>query len=171
MATPIIGRKMKTKGSSKHPHLDGVAAPSIVPDRRHRERAFLFAKYVQRITACQRKSIQSIVECGRLLVPDAQPLLPGTIIAELTGDDVATAEGYIAKAPAPVLALCRILLNAGFDPARPLIAYRGPVLALRVRSISEGASLVVKSDTVGTPRFRKTPAEIPDAAPHEHLNG
>ena len=123
---PIIGRKATTKGSSKHPHLDGVAAPSIVPDE--------------------------------------QPLLPSTIIAELTGDDVATAEGYLAKAPAPVLALCRILVNAGFDPARPLIAYRGPVLALRVRSISEGASLVVKSDTVGTPRFRKTPAEIPDAA-------
>ena len=132
VATPITGRKRKTKGSSKHPYLDGVAAPSIVPD--------------------------------------AQPLLPGTIIAELTGDDVATAEGYIAKAPAPVLALCRILLNAGFDPFRALIAYRGPILALRVRSIAEGAALVVKSDTVGTPRFRKTPAEIPDAAPHEHLN-
>ena len=40
-----------------------------------------------------------------------------------------------------------------------------------MRSISEGASLVVKSDTVGTPRFRKTPAEIPHAALHEHLNG
>ena len=34
---------------------------------RRRERVFLFAKYAQRITACQRKSVESIVECGRLL--------------------------------------------------------------------------------------------------------
>ena len=63
VADPIIGRKAKTKGSSNPPHLNGVAAPSIVPDE--------------------------------------QPLLPSTIIAELTCDDVATAEGYIAKLQHP----------------------------------------------------------------------
>ena len=41
--------------------------PAAKRVRRRRERVFLFAKYAQRITACQRKSVESIVECGRLL--------------------------------------------------------------------------------------------------------
>jgi hypothetical protein len=35
---------------------------------RRRQPAFLSAKYAQRITSCQRKSVASIIECGRLLI-------------------------------------------------------------------------------------------------------
>jgi hypothetical protein len=47
--------------------------------RRHRP-AFLSAKYAQRITACQRKSIQSIVECGRLLIAAKEELKHGEFL-------------------------------------------------------------------------------------------
>ena len=80
VATPMIERKRKTKASSKHPHLDGVAAPSIVPDRRHCERVFLFAKYAQRITDCQRKNVNSIIECGRLLIAAKYELKHGEFL-------------------------------------------------------------------------------------------
>ena len=76
----MIERKRKTKASSKHPHLDGVAAPSIVPDRRHCERVFLFAKYAQRITDCQRKNVNSIIECGRLLIAAKDELKHGEFL-------------------------------------------------------------------------------------------
>ena len=48
--------------------------------RSHRERVFLFAKYAQRITNCQRKSIQSIVECGRLLIAAKDELKHGEFL-------------------------------------------------------------------------------------------
>ena len=37
--------------------------------------------------------------------------------------------------------MCRKLVDAGYDPARPLYAYRGDTLCLKVRSIGEGARL------------------------------
>jgi hypothetical protein len=58
---------------------------------------------------------------------------------------------------APILGLCRALVAAGHDPQLPLHAYRGDVLALRVRSIGEGAQLAVAGDGVGF-RRRKEPA-------------
>lgn len=67
------------------------------------------------------------------------------IRAELSGSDRCSAEGITASAPSPVLAICRKLVEAGFDPATPLEAYRGDVLALRVRSIGEGARLEIGS--------------------------
>ena len=48
-------------------------------------------------------------------------------------------------------------MAAGHDPRRPLHAYRGNVLALRVRSIGEGAELAIAGDGVGL-RRRKEPA-------------
>jgi hypothetical protein len=55
---------------------------------------------------------------------------------------------------APVLALCRALIEAGHDPNTPLEAYRGATLCLRVRSIGEGAKLTVKETCRdGKPRF------------------
>jgi hypothetical protein len=39
--------------------------------------------------------------------------------------------------------MCRKLIEAGYDPDRPLHAYRGDVLCLKVRSIGEGAKLTV----------------------------
>jgi hypothetical protein len=46
-----------------------------------------------------------------------------------------------ARASAPVLALCRELLAAGLDPDAATEAYRAGTMALRVRSIGEGALL------------------------------
>jgi hypothetical protein len=62
----------------------------------------------------------------------------------------ASALGITATAAAPVLALCRKLLLAGFDAKTPLEAYRDRnTLALKVRSIGEGARLAVAGNGVG----------------------
>jgi hypothetical protein len=76
--------------------------------------------------------------------------MPTTIRAEIIGkDNTAAALGITAHGAAPVLALCRKLVEAGHDPALPLHAYRGDVLALKVRSIGEGARLRVAAHGVG----------------------
>jgi len=82
---------------------------------------------------------------------------PVPIRAALIGSDRCEAEGISVCALAPVLALCRKLLLAGHDPRRSLHAYRGNVLALRVRSIGEGAQVAIAGDGVGF-RRRKEPA-------------
>ena len=48
--------------------------------RRRRERVFLFAKYARRITACQRKSVNCIIECGRLLIAAKDELKHGEFL-------------------------------------------------------------------------------------------
>jgi hypothetical protein len=80
--------------------------------------------------------------------------MPSAIHAELTGN-ICTALGITARGPAPVLALCRKLIEAGHDPSAPLHAYRGDMIALRVRSIGEGAGLTVEDNRFGTPVFRR----------------
>src|SRR5262245_23654215 len=55
-----------------------------------------------------------------------------SIRAELTGRESAEACGLVANGPSPLLALCRKLVAAGNDPARPLEAYRGDTLCLHV---------------------------------------
>jgi hypothetical protein len=84
---------------------------------------------------------------------------PDLIHAELSGSDTACALGITVQARAPVLALCRLLVEAGYDPETPLEAWRSDVLCLRVRSICEGASLEINGDGTG---FRRRRA--PDAA-------
>jgi hypothetical protein len=86
------------------------------------------------------------------------------IHAEL-GDDPpggfpeASALGITATAAAPVLALCRKLVAAGFDPNTPLEAYRDRnVIALKVRSIGGGARLAVAGNGVGF-RVEASPSE------------
>jgi hypothetical protein len=83
-----------------------------------------------------------------------------TIRAEIVGDDTCSALGVTVRAYAPVLSLCRKLVEAGHDPRLPLHAYRGGVLALRVCSIGEAADLEIGGEGTG---FR--PARKPDAAP------
>jgi hypothetical protein len=81
---------------------------------------------------------------------------------ELIGSDVCIAGDITVTGYAPVLTLCRRLIKAGHDPARPLHVYRGETLALTVRSLGEGAGLTVRDDNRGTPRFvryRPGPAE------------
>jgi hypothetical protein len=63
------------------------------------------------------------------------------IRAELFGSDTCTALGVAARANAPVLLLCRMLVAAGHDPGTPLEAYRGDVFCLKMRTISEAAWL------------------------------
>jgi len=78
---------------------------------------------------------------------------PGPLYAELFGSKAARSSGILVTGNAPVLALCRALIDAGHDPAMPLEAYRGDTLCLRVRSIGEGAKLTVKDGPDGKPRF------------------
>jgi hypothetical protein len=80
------------------------------------------------------------------------PLQP--IRAEIVGSDSCSALGIEARASAPVLALCRNLLAAGLDPDAAVEAYRAGTLALRVRSIGEGALLTVEDNRFGTPVLR-----------------
>jgi hypothetical protein len=88
------------------------------------------------------------------------------IRAELIGSNACSALGITARGHAPVLALCQLLIEAGHDPNRPLLAYRGDTLCLRVRSIAEGAALAVEDDRRGTPRFRRRRALGDGAAPY-----
>jgi hypothetical protein len=74
------------------------------------------------------------------------------IHATLIGSNCCEALGITARGYAPVVELCRALVKAGHDPGRPLHAYRGDVLALKVQSIGEGARLTVREDRAG-PRF------------------
>ena len=90
--------------------------------------------------------------------------------AELAGDDSCNALGITVKSSSPVLALCRMLIEAGHDPASGLEVYRGDVLALRVRSIGDGAKLQVNSHSTGfEPRLERRaapPSAQTAPAPH-----
>jgi hypothetical protein len=66
------------------------------------------------------------------------------------------ARGITVHSGSPVLAMCRALVGAGYDPHRPLHVYRGDTLALTVRTIGEGAKLAVSGSGVG---FRWDTAE------------
>ena len=88
------------------------------------------------------------------------------IVAELIGSDICAAHELTATGNAPILALCRLLVRVGYDPALRLECYRGDVLALVVASIAEGAALEINSAGNG---FR--PAREPDAAPPMRSNG
>jgi hypothetical protein len=77
------------------------------------------------------------------------------IRAELIGSNECRALGVAAKSDSPVVALCRQLIKAGYDPAIPLEAYRGDTPVLRVKSIGQGAALRVTPDTTGRPVFKR----------------
>ena len=77
------------------------------------------------------------------------------IRAVIEGAEQCTALGQLVRASAPVLALCRELIAAGHDPSCTLHAYRGDKLALKVRSIGEGAEYAVGDSKLGTPTFRR----------------
>ena len=78
------------------------------------------------------------------------------IRARLDGSNTCSAAGETAIGTAPVLALCRQLVAAGLDPNHALEVYRGPTLAMFVRSIGEAAKLTVRESTRdGRPRFAR----------------
>ena len=72
-----------------------------------------------------------------------------SIRAVIIGADQCETLSHKVRASAPVLALCRELIEAGHDPACQLHVYRNGVLALRVRSIGEAARLSIRGDGVG----------------------
>jgi hypothetical protein len=76
-------------------------------------------------------------ELGRHVVSEAnrqQQFAQAPICATLTASDRCEAESVIARGPAPVLAICRALIEAGHKPERMLHSYRSGVLAFKVRS-------------------------------------
>ncbi len=84
--------------------------------------------------------------------PTPKAKVAQVIRAELIGD-TSTAAGLTASGRAPVLSLTRLLIAAGHGPSAPLEAWRGDVLALRIRSVAEAAGLTVEDDRHGRPRF------------------
>lgn len=83
------------------------------------------------------------------------------IRAELAKDNRATACGIVAQSSSPVLKLCRMLVDAGHDPATPLDVWRNGILCLRIRSIGEAAGLELNGDGTGFRPIRKPDAASP----------
>jgi hypothetical protein len=74
------------------------------------------------------------------------------LVAQLSRDTIATAHGFSVTAGAPVLALCRKLIESStFASSTPLTAYRGETLCLKVRSIGEAAQLRIDTSKSGSP--------------------
>jgi Fe2+ transport system protein FeoA len=94
-------------------------------------------------------------------------LVRAAVHCELTGSDEASARGLTVHNSSPVLALCRRLLALGINPQTPVHCYRGPTLALRIRSIGEAAGLEINSSGTG---FIKRRARVRPAPPM-HLKG
>jgi hypothetical protein len=92
-----------------------------------------------------------------------------TICAIFTDPDSASACGLTVTGTAPVLDLCRALLQAGHDPGKRLEVYRGSTLCLIVRSIGEGARLRLSTNKKGSPRLRKIPQPRMAAASSMHI--
>jgi hypothetical protein len=92
----------------------------------------------------------------RVIAEDSshQTFTQAPIRAKLDGSDRCEAVGISVRGYSPVLDLCRQLLDAGYDPASPLEAWRGKTLCLRVSAIGEAARLTVADDRHGTPRLR-----------------
>ena len=80
----------------------------------------------------------------------------GAIVATLVGSDIAVALGLTAQSSSPVIAICRKLIEAGYDPTTPMHVLRGETLALTVRSIGEGSALEINGDGTGF-RARRQP--------------
>ena len=72
------------------------------------------------------------------------------ILAQFIKSDRCTAEGLEVRANAPGLGMCRKLLEAGYDPDRPLHCYRGETLAMKISSISYGAKYSVSEPSTGS---------------------
>jgi hypothetical protein len=110
---------------------------------------------------------RKIVNTGKRDGRSSSPTSTNTqvIRAELTGSSRCTTDGIVAISSSPVLQLCRKLLSAGVDPAAPLHAYRGSVLALIVQSIGEAANLDINSKGTGFVRYRPAVRIAPPMRP------
>ena len=78
------------------------------------------------------------------------------VVCQIIGSDHCEVDDLVVRHSAPVLAMCRALIDAGYDPERPLEAYRGQTLCLRVSSIGYGAQYTVEeSHCGGAPVLRR----------------
>ena len=75
---------------------------------------------------------------------------PKPIIAQFIKSDRCSAERLEGRANAPALAMCRKLLEAGYDPDRPLHCFRGKTLAMKISSIAYGARYSVSEPSTGS---------------------
>lgn len=89
-----------------------------------------------------------------------------TLRAELIGSNQCNALGIVVHGSAPLLALCRQLIDTDIDPTTALHVYRGDMLCLTVGTIGEAAALEINGEGTG---FR--PRRQPDAAPPMRRNG
>jgi hypothetical protein len=75
--------------------------------------------------------------------------LQSNIRAELAGASTCSALSVTIESSAPVISLCRRLIEAGHDPATAMQVFRGDVLALTVRAIGEAARLEINAKGTG----------------------
>jgi hypothetical protein len=88
----------------------------------------------------------------------------------LCNDDLAVAAGLFARGTSPVFALCRVLIDYGFDRDLQLDLYRDDELCLSIHGIGTAAELEINAHGTG---FRKRPqqggtASLVDFAPVGH---
>ena len=88
-----------------------------------------------------------------------------TLVAHLSDSRACTGVGITANATTPAIVLCRDLIAAGLDPDAALEVYRAGTLALRIRTLREGARLTVKTAGNGCPIFAVDAACKGAAAP------
>src|SRR5215813_13950707 len=72
------------------------------------------------------------------------------ILAQLIKSDRCSTEGLEVRGNAPALAMCRKLIEAGYDPDRPLLCFRGETLAMKISSIAYGARYSVSEPSTGS---------------------
>jgi hypothetical protein len=65
------------------------------------------------------------------------------IRASLTADDTAVCAqaGLTVTSASPIITLCRLLIESGFDPAERLLVYRDGALVFGVSNLRHGAGL------------------------------
>jgi hypothetical protein len=102
-------------------------------------------------TAETANEARKVVELGRNDDGPFRPLSnhPQAIPAELIGSDRCLAVGYVTRGTTPILAMCRRLIEADYDPMTPLHCYRGATLAITVASIGQGAGLEINGHGTG----------------------
>jgi hypothetical protein len=93
------------------------------------------------------------------------------IRAEIVGDHTCMALGVTVVGNAPILQICRQLVEAGHDPERPLQAYRGKTLCLTIASIGIAAEYAVANNRVGTPVFRRWRDRAPSSGEAPPVRG
>jgi hypothetical protein len=81
--------------------------------------------------------------------PSSQSSQGVSIRAELIGSDCCSGVGLVARGSAPVLALCRKLIEAGDNSTTALEVWCCNTLTLTIRPIDEGARLEVSPRGVG----------------------